>query len=494
MKPYGALLTTLLIGGCQLLPGHTSSAPSKKLPKSVGKTTTTAPTVSSADRPQPINTDIVGVTCFRGNQTRTYYGEGPIPTGHVEMLWKSPIGGAPSGHWSGVGWTGQPLIVEWPKATRQYMNFLKPGGPEREIIVGALDGQVHFFDAETGKPSRKTLPTPGRYPIKGTVSVDPRGFPLLYVGCGVNVGGKPGYRVFSLLDFHEVLYLPAFDPTAPRKWPGSDSNVLMMDDTFYLPAENGLFYKVKLNASWENGKLSVNPKVQKFLLSKPGTESSMSVLDGMGYCTDNHGGFFRIDLEDPKKIKKLAELGDDTDSSTVIDKEGNFYVGIEKDKRTDPNAKGIIYKLTKDGKILWRWQFQAGSITVVEPPNNPINGGILSTGALSEDQKTIYYTTSHHPHIGRGFLVALDTATGKLRWKKQLTGFAWSSPIVRGGVVFAADSSGSVFIVDAETGETRMDQERISAGANVESSPIVWKGRVYVGVRGGGLACFGVKK
>jgi len=441
--------------------------------------------------PQPINTEIAGVTCFRGNQTRTYYGEGPIPTGNVQVLWRSPIGGAPSGHWSGVGWTGQPLLVEWPETTRRYMNFKKQPGPAREIIVGALDGQVHFFDADTGSESRKPLPTPGRYPIKGTVSVDPRGYPLLYVGCGVAVGSKPGYRVFSLLDFKELLYLPAFGGGAPRKWPGSDSNVLMIDDTFYLPAENGLFYKVALNSSWKDGNLSIKPKVDKFVISKAGTENSMAVWDGVGYFADNYGAYYACPLENPKSMKKIAELGDDTDSSTVFDDAGNLYIGIEKDKRTGADAKGIVYKLDRQGKTLWKWSFEAGSITNVKPPNNPINGGILSTGALAEDQKTIYYTTSHHPRIGRGFLIALDTTTGHLKWKQRLSGFAWSSPIVRDGVVLACDSTGAVRILDAETGESKLPGETLDVGANVESTPIVWKGRVYVGVRGGALVCLG---
>lgn len=453
-----------------------------------------APPVAVADEgPKPINSDIVGVTCFRGNATRTYYGEGPIPTGDLQVLWRSQIGTGPNGHWSGVGWTGQPLIVEWPASTKKYMNFLKQPGPKQEIIVGALDGQVHFYDAETGKLSRKPLQMPGRYPIKGTISVDPRGYPLLYVGCGVDVGGKPGYRVFSLLDFKELLWLPAYDKMAKRHWAGSDSNVLMMDDTFYLPAENGLFYKVKENSSWENGTLTFKPTIQKFRISKEGTENSMAVWEGKGYFADNHGAYFECPLDDPSKMKKIAELGDDTDSSSVIDTEGNIYIGIEKDKRTAADAKGIIYKLARTGKVIWKWSFQAGSITNVKPPNNPINGGILSTGALSEDQKTIFYTTSHHPRIGRGFLIALDTETGHLKWKHALTGFAWSSPITRNGAVLACDSSGSVFVLDAKTGDSLLDGERINVGANVESTPIVWKGRVYVGIRGGWLACLGNK-
>lgn len=479
---FGMLVAAMLVSGigCQSQSPPTAQKPPPPKPAD-------PPPPPKPTGPQPINTDFAGVTCFRGNETRTYYGEGPIPTGKVVIKWRQAIGA--SGRWNGVGWTGQPLIVEWPEATRAKMNFLTQPGPELEVIVGALDGQVHFFDAETGKRSRKTLPTPGRYPIKGTISVDPRGYPIIYVGCGVNTGGKPGFRAFSLLDFKELLYLPANDPKAPRKWPGSDSNVLILDDTLYLPAENGLLYRAKLNATWDGEKVAMRPEVKKVVISRPGSENSMAVWEGRGYFADNAGSLFSVNLAGDPKITKLGELGDDTDSSLVFDRDGHMYVGIEKDKRTGAKAKGIIFKLNRQGKALWKWEFEAGSIVNVKPPNNPINGGILSTGALSEDQKTIYYTTSHHPRIGRGFLVALETATGKLKWKKQLAGFSWSSPIVRDGVVVACDSTGSIFILDAETGKTRLDVERLQAGANIESTPIVWKGKIYVGVRGGSLIC-----
>jgi outer membrane protein assembly factor BamB len=62
---------------------------------------------------------------------------------------------------------------------------------------------------------------------------------------------------------------------------------------------------------------------------------------------------------------------------------------------------------------------------------------------------------------------------------------------VRDGVVAAFDSTGSGYILDAETGDTKLDTERINVGANVEASPIVWKGRLYVGMRGGAMICLG---
>ena len=42
--------------------------------------------------PGPINTKFPGLTTFRGNASRSYYGEGPLPK-HPEILWRYPTSG-----------------------------------------------------------------------------------------------------------------------------------------------------------------------------------------------------------------------------------------------------------------------------------------------------------------------------------------------------------------------------------------------------------------
>ena len=175
-------------------------------------------------------------------------------------------------------------------------------------------------------------------------------------------------------------------------------------------------------------------------------------------------------------------------ASIVFLKDGTFVVGIEKDKRTSAKAKGAIVCFDPaTRKIKWRWEFDAGSIRGA----HPINGGILSTAAIWDD--LVFYTTSHHPRLGHGYLVALNADTGALVWKHKLRAFAWSSPICVDGVVFAADSTGAAYLLDARTGETKLEggQEFLELGANVEGSPIVWKRRIYVGLRGGAYVALG---
>lgn len=481
-------------------------------PRAVASAKAVRPAAAAAHRPMstltwslpedfglPVNREFAGVTCFRGNAQRNYYGEGPAPRGELKILWRQTIPSDYKEHqWNGIGWTGQPLAVEWPAETRRRMNFLNPPGPATEIIAGGMDGQVHFYDADSGNPSRHPLPMRPLNPIKGTVSVDPRGYPLLFVGTGLS-RERAGYHVFSLLDFKELLFLPGIDRRAPRRWPGWDSNGLVLKDRLIVPGENGLFYSVLLNTQWDPtlGSLSINPQVTAVPITSAGIESSIGVWDHYAYCSDNLGGLWRIDLDDPRQFRKLRALGDDADTTPTFEPDGSFYCAIEVDNRHLQGAPATLYKLrSPDGALVWRWdapcQSYYGSAKI-----HDINGGILSTPAVWPDGGLVFITTAHQPHMQQGSLVALDRDTGKPRWTYKMRSYAWGSPTVLDGVIVAADASGALYVRDARTGDTLLKDaqgnpvQHLDLGSCVEASPLIWRGRIYIGVRGGALLCVG---
>ncbi|MEI3413380.1 MAG: hypothetical protein V8Q57_09485 [Blautia sp.] len=49
-----------------------------------------------------------------------------------------------------------------------------------EVIYACMDGYVYFLDLKTGKPTRDTLNL--GFTFKGAGALDPRGYPILYVG------------------------------------------------------------------------------------------------------------------------------------------------------------------------------------------------------------------------------------------------------------------------------------------------------------------------
>ena len=63
-----------------------------------------------------------GLTMFRGNPNRTFYGTGPLPASAPKNLWRYPekpmCGNScvakECKQWCGTGWTGQPVVWERP--------------------------------------------------------------------------------------------------------------------------------------------------------------------------------------------------------------------------------------------------------------------------------------------------------------------------------------------------------------------------------------------
>ena len=140
-----------------------------------GSTGAAPPAPVAVRTPKPANRAFEGVTTFRGNESRSYYGQGPVPLDPV-VRWRHPertrlcsesIVGVDVAEWCGTGWTGQPNVIE---AT----------GGGVEVREGAYDGKYHFVDGETGEPVREPLATHDL--AKGSATTDPDGFPLYYAG------------------------------------------------------------------------------------------------------------------------------------------------------------------------------------------------------------------------------------------------------------------------------------------------------------------------
>jgi outer membrane protein assembly factor BamB len=127
-------------------------------------------------------------------------------------------------------------------------------------------------------------------------------------------------------------------------------------------------------------------------------------------------------------------------------------------------------------------------------PDNPIvwsqhddaveKAGVFSTAGLVGD--LVIYTT----YSGRA--VGLDRATGALRWEKRMTAPLMGSPVVVDGVWLQGDCAGTLHAFDVH--DTAVDPPelwQVPLGSCIESTPAVWKGRIYVGTRGGFVYAIG---
>ncbi|MBQ1281146.1 MAG: pyrrolo-quinoline quinone, partial [Oscillospiraceae bacterium] len=204
---------------------------------------------------------IDGLLTFRGDNFRSGSSVGfaeDMETKTFGESWSSPVSTlvAPDGNvWTGCGWTGQPLIVNWPKETRAIMNmydWAKEAEELVEVIYPTMDGHIYFMELETGEPTRETLDM--GYTFKGAGSIDPRGYPVLYVGAGYrSMNGEGRVFAISLIDFEILFTFGNADEFELRDWPCFDAAPLVDAETDQLiyAGENGILYIVKLNSSYD---------------------------------------------------------------------------------------------------------------------------------------------------------------------------------------------------------------------------------------------------
>ena len=146
--------------------------------------------VDSYTRQEPISfgpgseyTALEGIVTFRGDNYRSgaTYGTANVVNETISQLWSSNIGSFNG--WPGSGWTGQPLIVRWNDETKAIMNLYDSKKAKEdlvEVIYATLDGYVYFYDLSDGSYTRDPLWVGMNF--KGAGSLDPRGYPLMYVG------------------------------------------------------------------------------------------------------------------------------------------------------------------------------------------------------------------------------------------------------------------------------------------------------------------------
>ena len=459
--------------------------------------------VDSYERPDPIvfgdastYTTVQGVTTFRGDNYRSgaTYGIADIKNESLTELWKNSIG---SLGWTGCGWTGQPLIVRWDEETKQVMNLYDHKKTQEdlvEVIYATLDGYIYFYDLKDGSATRDKVWVGMNF--KGAGTLDPRGYPLMYVGSGDTLNGKnPRMYIISLIDGSILYEQSGVDDYLRRWWYAFDSAPLVdaETDTLIWPGENGILYTIKLNTQYDPqaGTISVTPEAAARARYTTNTgrnlgyESSALVVGSYAYVADNGGMFFCVDLNTMELI--WAQNTKDDVNATPIFEWGDDGKGYIYTATSMEYGRGTCYIHKLDaatGEILWEKSY-SGIIY-----NKDVSGGILSTGLLgkagTELDGLIIYPVGKTPTASGGILVALDTETGEVVWEMEMRNYTWSSPVALytesgKGYIFLCDSVGTGTLLNGKTGEVL---DTISLGSNVEASPAVFENTIVVGTRG----------
>ena len=440
-----------------------------------------------------------GVLNFRGNNWRTAgsYGTPPVTARRLERAWEKQIGQVrgEGSYWPGAGWTGQPLLVQWPRETKVAMGLdarFVDDDAFVEVIYPTFEGKIYRLDLATGDETKP--PIVATWGFKGTASVDPRGYPLLYAGQGLNdrngTIGPWRWRVFDLIANEEVWHLQGLDPASHRPdWGAFDSNVLIEvnTDTAIEPAENGLIYKLKLNSSYDAGaaRVELAPEITRLRYDadsshKFGIENSAVAYGNLMFAADNDGHLFCWDATS-LEIVWMTHIDDDTDASLVLDVEPDggvyLYTGNEVDKRGQDGGERIcnVRKVNAfTGAFVWQFDIPAYY--------EAINGGLMGspmagTGASAD---LMFFNLARTTAPREGTLVALDKASGHVVWRRHLSDYSWSSPVLvtaEDGTQYGVlpDSGGTLHLFDVTTG-LDVASLQVSGGLNVEATPSVFNG------------------
>ena len=453
-------------------------------------------------------TELEGIVTFRSNNFRDggSYGYAELKNYKFGDAWYYNTGSltAPDGaNWSGSGWVGQPLIVRWPKETKAVMNlydWAKNDDSLVEVIYATMDGNIYFLDLATGKQTRDVLHI--GYTFKGAGALDPRGYPLLYVGAGYeSANGHSRAFIISLIDF-KVLH--TFGPSdnydfALRAWPMFDGSPLVDAETDQLiyPGENGIVYIIKLNTSFdqEAGTISIDPKTVKWHYNGRNTtlyqywigmEDSPVIWRGHMIIADNGGRLLCLDLN-TLTLDWVQNIWDDSNGTPVLSMENGhpyIYVGtsFHLGWRSSSTANVPIFKIdAENGQIVWQKEYNVYS-------EKGLSGGIQSTIALGKNdlEGYIYVTVAKTDINSNGVIVCLNRETGEVVWEQKAY-YTWSSPVL----IYNSDGSGcllycnynygnNMFLLDAKTGTT-LDSFNLAGG--VEASPAVFENTVVIGTR-----------
>lgn len=451
-------------------------------------------------------TELEGIVTFRGDNFRSgaAYGTAAVSSKTLTKVWSKSTSGlsdTDGTYWSGSGWTGQPLIVKWPEATRKNISAMYDWAREKEglveVIYATLDGHVYFYELTSGEYTRDPLNLGFNY--KGAGALDPRGYPILYVGSGVDsVNGRSRVKVVNLIDNSVMFEFGHNETFANRGWHMFDSSPLVSAETDQLiyPGENGILYIIHLNTKYneQTGELSVDPdNIVKWKYNGVrsgsrywlGVESSAAIINNYIFLADNGGNLMCLDLN-TLKLVWVQDVLDDTNCSPVVDVEdGHPYIYISTSFhygwRSYSTAEIPIFKIDAEtGEIVWRTDYTCYTV-------QDLSGGVQGTIAVGKNKLSdmIFVPVARTPGASSGTLAALKKDTGEVVWEKETSMYSWSSPVDfydadGNGYLFYCNSGFNMFLIDGKTGE---QLDYMNLGGNIEASPAMYGNYAVVGTR-----------
>jgi outer membrane protein assembly factor BamB len=508
----------------------TSTAEATTTAKPSTSTSTPVDTPATVDPALPVDAgDGIKVATYLGDETRRFYGIGPVPE-TLHLIWKCRIGsGKTAGTatvkggttWSGTGWTGQCTIIR--------------DGGKLYLMSGGFDHGLRKIDAETGEVVwRYEFPDV----IKGTNSiwVDPKAKSekdrIVVIagsrrGFGLSMSSPlvAPVRAVSFATGKELWRVPCAHTSSYSR--DADASAIVRNGIVYQGLESAQFLKLDPSSlhSWKSWK---TPKVlASSILYERGDaaahrgnlvyEGSPSAIGDILYAAVGAGRVYGVRTSDMKKVWQF-KIGTDLEGTSPVTKDGYLLVTVEQEY---VRGRGGVLKLDprKDPKHAAVWYLPTANRNLAE-----WTGGIIGSVSINDD----YDPDSSRPPLaaasaidGNMYLFSQNETKGTaVIWDgktrlptpivvaKKYIGGAISTPIIVDDHIVACGYDAKVHVYrivydspdgkgvalkarDGHTVRVSLKETDTFSAGSFESTPVVWNGRIYIGSRDGYLYCLG---
>ena len=460
-----------------------------------------------------------GVLTFRGGPLRQNAAYGTV---EVEQEQLSVIRGVRTSKldntYTGFGYGSQPLIVKWYKNIREIMNIedaSRNTTAMKEVIVPSDDGKIYFYDLDTQAYSRQPIEV--GFPMTATASVNPYGYPLLYVGQSMekvaSYSGVMGLRIYNLINQKLLDFVTSKDDAALGKDDAVNSSALVEtdSDTVIYTSENGLLYTVSMNTYFglDDAEVVVSPEKAAYGYTSSVRNASQGITGSVAaygdyvYYGDDSGVLQCVDLNTMQPVWAIS-LGDSIMATPALecDDDGNvsLYIGTTIN-RTERSGQVRLMKINAlTGETIWECQSEITGKYASKPAKEGLYAGLMASPLVGDGEiNDLVVFNVNRVVIDGGetsaVVYALDKETGEEVWNQPLDVESVSSPIglyQKDGksYIVMGDEGGTLRLMDGFSG---MTISTLSLGSAIKSSPAAYGNQIVVGTTGGMLYFVEVK-